>query len=96
MVNLPKGADPRPTVSRQKLRKVFLECDKDDNSILTREEIKKAFDRFGSLFPGFRTWKALRRVDKNKDGFVSMEELDDLIDYAYQRGYINVTELPRN
>ncbi|XVF64037.1 hypothetical protein PTKIN_Ptkin09bG0135000 [Pterospermum kingtungense] len=90
MVNLQKGPDSRPTVSRQKLRKVFLECDVDDDCVLTKEEIKKAFDRFGSLFPGFRTWRALKCVDKNKDGCISMEELDDLIDYAYQRGYINV------
>ncbi|XWS21177.1 hypothetical protein CRYUN_Cryun30bG0033000 [Craigia yunnanensis] len=89
--NVLKGADlSRTTASKQKLRKIFLDCDVDDNGVLTREEIKNAFDRFGALFPGFRAWKALKIVDKNRDGCVSLEELDNLIEYAYQRGYINV------
>ncbi|XVE70053.1 hypothetical protein DITRI_Ditri10aG0040600 [Diplodiscus trichospermus] len=89
--HVPKGPDTsRSTASKQQLRKVFLACDVDDNSVLTKEEIKNAFDRCGALFPGFRAWKALKRVDKNGDGRVSLDELDDLIDYAYQRGYINV------
>lgn len=86
----PKGGDPSPRASKQQLRKVFLDCDVDDNNVLTKEEIKNAFDRFGALFPSFRTWKALKRVDKNKDGCVSLEELDSLIEYAHQQGYINV------
>ncbi|OMO74801.1 hypothetical protein CCACVL1_13986 [Corchorus capsularis] len=88
---VPKGADPLSyRASKQQLRKVFLDCDVDDDKVLTKEEVKVAFDRFGALFPGFRAWKALRRVDKNRDGFISMDELDSLIEYAYQRGYINV------
>ncbi|KAE8714399.1 putative Calcium-binding EF-hand family protein [Hibiscus syriacus] len=86
---VPKG--PRTAAGKQELRKVFMDCDIDDNRILTKEEIKKAFDRFGSFFPGFRAWRALQHVDKNKDGCVSVEELDDLIEYAYKRGYINVS-----
>ncbi|KAK8492958.1 hypothetical protein V6N13_103476 [Hibiscus sabdariffa] len=77
--------------SKEQLRKVFFDCDIDDNTILTKEEIKNAFDRFGSAFPSFRASRALKRVDKNKDGRVSLEELDDLIDYAYKRGYINIS-----
>ncbi|PPE01784.1 hypothetical protein GOBAR_DD01164 [Gossypium barbadense] len=84
--NVPKGSE---LPNKKQLRKVFLDCDVDDNSVLTEEEIKNAFDRFGSLFPGFRAWRALKRADKNKDGCISLDELDNLIDYAYKRGYFN-------
>ena len=81
---------PSSRATKQQLRKVFLDCDADDNMVLTKEEVEKAFDRFGSLFPGFRARKALKCADKNRDGRITVEELDDLIEYAYQRRYINV------
>ncbi|KAK8624314.1 hypothetical protein V6N13_065661 [Hibiscus sabdariffa] len=55
------SALPSNVASKEQLRKVFFDCDIDDNSILTKEEIKKAFDRFGSAFPGFRSvWIKIR------------------------------------
>ncbi|OMO74804.1 hypothetical protein COLO4_26490 [Corchorus olitorius] len=82
--------EPSYRASKQQLRKVFLDCDVDDNKVLTKEEVKAAFHRLGALFPGFRAWKALKRADKNRDGFITMDELDTLIDYAHKLEYVNI------
>ena len=81
---------PRP-FSKQELRKLFLDCDANNDGLLTKEEIKKAFNNLGAVIPGYRAWEGLKRADANKDGSVSPDELEGLIDYAdklqYTRDY---------
>ncbi|XWS14688.1 hypothetical protein CRYUN_Cryun35bG0030700 [Craigia yunnanensis] len=77
---------PRP-FSKQQLRKIFLDCDANSDGFLTKEEIKKAFNHLGAVIPGYRAWEGLKRADANKDGCVSPEELDGLIDYADKLQY---------
>ncbi|XVF39954.1 hypothetical protein PTKIN_Ptkin01aG0074300 [Pterospermum kingtungense] len=70
------------------IRDIFLACDLDDDKVLTKEEIKLAFNRLGSRNPAFRTWRAVQEADFNKDGSISMEELEELVAYAGKCGYV--------
>ncbi|XVF39955.1 hypothetical protein PTKIN_Ptkin01aG0074400 [Pterospermum kingtungense] len=69
------------------IRKIFLACDIDGNKVLSRDEIKLAFDRLGAYIPAYRAWRALQHADFNNDGCISMEELNDLVAYASRLGY---------
>ncbi|TYH83206.1 hypothetical protein ES332_D02G116500v1 [Gossypium tomentosum] len=77
--------------SKQQLRKLFLDCDGDGDGLLTKEEKKKAFRNLGAVIPGYRAWEGLKRADANKDGCVSHEELDALMDYADKLQYTSGT-----
>ena len=73
--------------SEEQIRKIFLDCDTDGNKVLSKEEIKLAFDRLGAYIPAYRAWRALKHADFNNDGCISMEELNDLVGYACKLGY---------
>ncbi|EOY14492.1 EF-hand domain - like 10 [Theobroma cacao] len=81
------GSGYPQAISKLQLRKLFLDCDANNDGILTKEEIKKAFHNLGALLPRYRAWEGLKHADANKDGCVSPEELDGLIDYAYKLQY---------
>ncbi|XWS24248.1 hypothetical protein CRYUN_Cryun28dG0084800 [Craigia yunnanensis] len=70
-----------------KIRKIFLDCDIDGNKVLSREEIKLAFNRLGAFIPAYRASRGLHHADLNNDGCISMEELDHLVGYAAGLGY---------
>ncbi|XWS21176.1 hypothetical protein CRYUN_Cryun30bG0032900 [Craigia yunnanensis] len=71
----------------EQIRKIFLDCDIDGDKVLSKDEIKSAFERLGALIPGYRARRALQHADANNDGCISMEELNDLVRYAAGRGY---------
>ncbi|XVE70052.1 hypothetical protein DITRI_Ditri10aG0040500 [Diplodiscus trichospermus] len=71
----------------EQIKKIFLDCDTDRNKVLSKDEIKHAFERLGALIPGYRAWRALQHADSNNDGCISMEELNDLVRYAAGLGY---------
>jgi len=54
----------------------------------TKEELKKALKDLGSYYPaGWRAKRCLMKADANKDGLISGEEIDTLIDYLLTRGF---------
>lgn len=65
----------------------FQRLDKDGDGRISKEELKAAFTKFGSRWSSFRAWRALSHADANKDGFISMEEVTDLVNYAVKCGY---------
>ncbi|GMN35191.1 hypothetical protein TIFTF001_005138 [Ficus carica] len=69
------------------MKGLFRRYDADGDSRLSMEELKNAFSSLGSFAPGWRAIRALCRVDKNSDGFVDEQELDNLVRYAAKRGY---------
>ncbi|OMO78948.1 Calcium-binding EF-hand [Corchorus capsularis] len=85
---------PQTFISKQQLRKLFLDCDSNNDGFLTKDEIKKAFQKLGAVIPGYRAWEGMKRADANRDGCVSMDELEDLIDYANKLQYSPSTPTP--
>ncbi|GMN35203.1 hypothetical protein TIFTF001_005149 [Ficus carica] len=77
--------------NKEKLKEVFKRHDVNGDGRLSQEEIRKAFNDLGSNCGLYRAWIALPRADKDKDGYINItnQELDDLVDYAYERGYMH-------
>ncbi|KAJ0046153.1 hypothetical protein Pint_04814 [Pistacia integerrima] len=77
----------RRSLDEDQLHGMFKRFDKDNNGILTRQELNEAFSKLGSKFPAWRTWRALRHADANGDGCISEKEINELVKYALKRGY---------
>lgn len=73
---------------KEKLKTVIRRYDTDGDGNLSRKELKKAFKELGATAPGWRAIRALCHADKNRDGFISEEELGNLVHYAAKRGYV--------
>ncbi|CAN4122701.1 unnamed protein product [Withania somnifera] len=70
------------------LTNIFKKCNINRDGNLTKEDLtEEAFRQLGSTFPGYRAARALHHADKNGDGLISKEELDQLVEYARKRGY---------
>ncbi|KAJ0086421.1 hypothetical protein Patl1_08964 [Pistacia atlantica] len=84
-----KGVACRRTFDEDQLQGMFKWFDKDNNGILTRQELNEAFSKLGSKFPAWRAWRALLHADTNGDGCISVseQELNELVKYALKRGY---------
>ncbi|KAI4336969.1 hypothetical protein L6164_015434 [Bauhinia variegata] len=77
---------PLDQVVVEKVRAILKEVDGDGDGRLTRDELKKAFDKLGAWFPAFRTKLALNAADKNGDGVISGDlETEELIYYILDR-----------
>ncbi|XP_023538265.1 probable calcium-binding protein CML15 [Cucurbita pepo subsp. pepo] len=69
-------------ISEEQLLDIFKSHDQDGDGKLSKEELKQAFSYLGSRFSAFRAEEALRTVDDNHDGVVSMDEMNKLIQYT--------------
>nr|POF25833.1 putative calcium-binding protein cml10 [Quercus suber] len=78
---------PLPGPTEDQLRNIFKKFDTNNDNMLSREELKKAFDYLGSLIPGFRADRSLHHADANKDGYVNEREMDELVKYAVRVGF---------
>ncbi|KAK2660335.1 hypothetical protein Ddye_006868 [Dipteronia dyeriana] len=75
----------------RKLLEVFKRHDADGDDRLSKAEIKKAFGELGSIIPAFRAHCGLNHADSNGDGFVDMNDLEDLVQYAENHGFTGST-----
>ncbi|KDP38359.1 hypothetical protein JCGZ_04284 [Jatropha curcas] len=74
-------------LNEEQLRKLFQQLDLNGDKYLSKEELKQAFNKVGAAFPGYRARRALKNVDTSGDGYVDMDEFDNLIDYVLKKGY---------
>ncbi|KAJ0085486.1 hypothetical protein Patl1_08975 [Pistacia atlantica] len=74
-------------LDEKQLKEIFKKSDVNGDGRLTKEELKKAFEKLGSRNPGWRVHRAFRHADNNKDGSISLEELDELVKYVVGLGY---------
>ncbi|KAH0989931.1 hypothetical protein GBA52_001414 [Prunus armeniaca] len=73
--------------TKEQVMAEFKRLDKDGDGRISKEELKAAFDKFGSRWSSFRAWRALCHADANKDGYISKEEFTDIVNYALKCGY---------
>ncbi|KAK3231419.1 hypothetical protein Dsin_003300 [Dipteronia sinensis] len=85
-----KNTTKEPKVNN-KLFEVFKRHDVDGDGRLSKAEIKKAFGELGAFIPLYRASRGLNHADGNGDGFVDMDELDDLVQYAENHGFTGST-----
>ncbi|KAH7523615.1 hypothetical protein FEM48_Zijuj06G0030700 [Ziziphus jujuba var. spinosa] len=65
----------------------YLRKRKFNDGVLSKEEVAKVFQELGSRFPGWRAHRALRRADANNDGYISLDEKNELMAYINERKY---------
>ncbi|XP_021299340.1 polcalcin Syr v 3-like [Herrania umbratica] len=88
----PPFAQPRrrnfpPALTEAELISVFRRFDGDGDCRLSWQDLKNAFHSLGSWSPSYRALTALCHADKNRDGYISEDEMDDPIRYALSCGY---------
>ena len=66
---------------------IFKRFDINQDGRLSLEELKQAFGHLGAAVPAYRAIPGVCKADANHDGSVDMDELDELVKYAYQLGY---------
>ncbi|KAF5747050.1 putative Calcium-binding EF-hand family protein [Tripterygium wilfordii] len=69
------------------LKTIFEEHDINKDGLLSKEELKKAFEKLRAWWPDWRVNRALHHADANGDGIISSSEMDDLVKYAVRLGY---------
>lgn len=61
--------------------------DENEDGMLSKEELEKAFQELGSKIPSWRASRALCHADTNKDGRISLNEMKDLVAYVHKQKY---------
>ena len=68
--------------TKQQLDEFFKHHDKNGDKLLSKGELKKAFDDLQSRNPGFRAWRAMGKADTDGDQHISQQEMEALLNYA--------------
>ncbi|XVF60062.1 hypothetical protein PTKIN_Ptkin08bG0012800 [Pterospermum kingtungense] len=83
----PKAARPFFTKLAELIISLFRRLDSNKDGRLSRQELKNAFNSLGSKLPTYRAFTGLYQADENRDGHITEEEMDKLVQYALRRGY---------
>ncbi|GMP81027.1 hypothetical protein CsSME_00035879 [Camellia sinensis var. sinensis] len=81
----PKGASFRLT--EEQLKGILKRYDTNGDGKLSRKELKVAFRSLGFCFSGLRARCAVHHADGNGDGFITEEEMSNLVKYASKWGF---------
>ncbi|KAG5542158.1 hypothetical protein RHGRI_021874 [Rhododendron griersonianum] len=72
-------------LSEDQLKGLLQRCDTNGDKRLSRKELKLAFRSLGLKHCGSRSRDAFQHADANGDGFITEEELNQLVKYAYSK-----------
>ncbi|KAJ6722414.1 CALCIUM-BINDING EF-HAND FAMILY PROTEIN [Salix koriyanagi] len=78
-----KAAIPASQLTEEQLIKIFRRFDTNEDGLLSKEEVKRAYNMLGKSFPGVRAWWALHVGDENGDGYISQKEFNKLVKKNY-------------
>jgi len=81
--NLGKGCAKPTPFSEEHLIKIFNRFDTSGDGLLSREEVKSAYNLLGKSFAGLRTWWTLFVGDENGDGYINQKEFIKLVKKNY-------------
>ncbi|KAJ9166226.1 hypothetical protein P3X46_021007 [Hevea brasiliensis] len=69
------------------LKGLLKRYDTNKDGKLSKDELKAAFKSLGSRIPGWRAWWAIHHADANDDGYISEDEMEELVKYAMKLGF---------
>ncbi|PWA81714.1 EF-hand domain pair [Artemisia annua] len=73
-------------MTEDQIKGVLRKFDKDGDGKISRRELKAGFKSLGLRFACFRSRRALRYADANRDGVISEEEINELARYVSKWG----------
>ncbi|KAK2660336.1 hypothetical protein Ddye_006869 [Dipteronia dyeriana] len=81
-----KGGMPVATTEQQ-IKDLLKRYDTNQNGLLDKAEVQRAFNKLGSLFPSYRAYRGIKIADDNGDGVVDTYELEKLVQYVKKQNY---------
>ncbi|KAI3440347.1 uncharacterized protein J3R85_003675 [Psidium guajava] len=96
VVHLPRRRNPPLADSIANLKEFFRRGDTNGDGRLNWAELEHVFQRLGVPASGWRTILAIHNADENGDWCISEHELDALLKYCIEHGYIVVMGEQKN
>ncbi|WVZ66710.1 hypothetical protein U9M48_015899 [Paspalum notatum var. saurae] len=76
------GKEHRTAITVPEFKVWLMQFDTNGDGRISRKELKEAIRRRGAWFSGLRARFAVRRADRNHNGFVDDPEIEGLIQFA--------------
>ncbi|CAN6206102.1 unnamed protein product [Urochloa humidicola] len=76
------GKEHRTAITAQEFKRWLKQFDTDGDGRISQKELQEAIRRRGAWFSGLRAHFAIRRADRNHNGFVDDSEIEGLINFA--------------
>ncbi|OEL38830.1 hypothetical protein BAE44_0000150 [Dichanthelium oligosanthes] len=85
------GKEHRTAITAEEFKLWLKQFDTDHDGRISRKELREAIRRRGAWFSGLRARFAVRRADRNHDGFVDDSEIEGLIQFAEREMGFRIT-----
>ncbi|OEL38832.1 hypothetical protein BAE44_0000148 [Dichanthelium oligosanthes] len=77
-----RGKEHRTTLTTAEFKEWLKQFDADGDGRISRRELREAIRRRGARFASVKAWRAVRRADRDRNGFVDECEMESLVDFA--------------
>ncbi|KAJ1291909.1 hypothetical protein BS78_02G352300 [Paspalum vaginatum] len=87
------GKEHRTTLTAAEFKGWLKQFDADGDGRISRRELREATRRRGAWFAGVKAWRAVRRADSDRNGFVDECEMENLVEFAEKElGFLIVSK----
>ncbi|CAL5085648.1 unnamed protein product [Urochloa decumbens] len=76
------GKEHRTTLTAAEFKDWLKQFDADGDGRISRRELREAIRRRGAWFATVKAWRAVRRADRDRNGFVDDAEMEGLVEFA--------------
>ncbi|CAL5071732.1 unnamed protein product [Urochloa decumbens] len=76
------GKEHRTTLTAAEFKEWLKQFDADGDGRISRRELREAIRRRGAWFATVKAWRAVRRADRDRNGFVDDGEMEGLVEFA--------------
>ncbi|MCD9558493.1 hypothetical protein HAX54_015880 [Datura stramonium] len=76
------SASGKNEMTLKEFKEWLKEFDTDNNGKISKEELREAIRATGAWFCGFKSKKAVKYADTNRNGVIDENEIDNLVHFA--------------